>query len=118
MADFKPIYKVVDNFDFVIEESQNQFSAFRKVAWGEDESKAKYEIRKWRNSPDGSEVPAKGFTFMTDEGPNELLYIMLQQGFGDPKKIMDILKNREDIDQDSMVATVFLDPAAMVKEIS
>lgn len=118
MAEFKPIFKVIDNFDFVIEESQNQFSAFRKVAWGEDESKAKYEIRKWRNSPDGSEVPAKGFTFMTDEGPDELLYIMLEQGFGDPKRIMDILKNRNDIDKNSIEESVFFDPSQMVKEIA
>jgi hypothetical protein len=118
MAEFKPIFKVIDNFDFVIEESQNQFSAFRKVAWGEDESKAKYEIRKWRNSPDGSEVPAKGFTFMTDEGPDELLYIMLEQGFGDPKRIMDILKNRNDIDKDSIAVSAFFDPSQMVKEIA
>lgn len=88
-------YSIIDNVNHVFEESANQFGAFRKIQWG-DNSKTYYEIRKWRNNPDGSEQAAKGYTFMTEEGPSELTKILLSNGYANTREALEILKERED----------------------
>lgn len=82
-------YKIEDEIDYVFEEQGNQFNALRKVKWG-DNGEARLELRRWRNAPDGSEVPAKGMTFLTEEGPHELVNTMTANGYG---HTIDILKN-------------------------
>ena len=46
--DFK--YSIIDNIDYTLEEQGNQFTALRKVRWGDGE-KDYLEIRRWRNTP-------------------------------------------------------------------
>ena len=87
-------YTIHDHVDFTIEESQNFFTAFRKASWGN--SSPHYEIRRWKNMPDGSEQANKGVTFLTEEGPTELVNTLVGIGFGDTKIILDSLKERED----------------------
>ena len=36
------------------------------------DEKARLEVRRWRNNPDGTEMAAKGMTFPTEDGPSEL----------------------------------------------
>ena len=88
-------YSIVENIDYTFEEKGNQFEAVREVQWG-DSDKNYLEVRKWRNSPDGSEQAAKGYTFMTEEGPSELAKVLLTLGYGNTREVIDIVKERED----------------------
>ena len=84
MPEFK--YEVDPEFDYLIEEKGNQALFFRRVSWnGRD---AKPEIRKWY--VDGtSETPGKGFSFMTEEGPNELIKTMTELGYGNTEEVLE-----------------------------
>lgn len=88
-------YAIVDNIDTTIEEQGNQFSALRKIRWGDNDN-AHLEIRRWRNTPDGGEQCAKGFTFMTEEGPSELIGALIDLGFGETKTVLKKLSERDD----------------------
>lgn len=88
-------YSIIEDIDYTFEEKGNQFGAVRKIQWG-DSDKSYLEIRKWRNAPDGSEQAAKGYTFMTEEGPSELTKTLLNLGFGNTREVIDILNNRDD----------------------
>ena len=88
-------YSIVEDIDYTFEEKGNQFGAVRKIQWG-DSDKSYLEIRKWRNAPDGSEQAAKGYTFMTEEGPSELTKTLLNLGFGNTRQVIAILNNRDD----------------------
>lgn len=91
MPEFK--YEVDPNFDYLIEEKGNQALFFRRVSWGGRD--AKPEIRKWY--VDGtSETPGKGFSFMTKDGPNELIKIMTDLGYGNTDEILENISKRED----------------------
>lgn len=91
MAEFK--YEVDKDFDYLIEERGNQALFFRRVSWGGRE--AKPEIRKWY--VDGtSETPGKGFAFMTEEGPDELIKTMTELGYGKTDEILENISKRED----------------------
>ena len=91
MPEFK--YEVDENFDYLIEEKGNQAIFFRRVSWGGRD--AKPEIRKWY--VDGtSETPGKGFSFMTDEGPDELVKVMTEIGYGKTDEILENISKRED----------------------
>lgn len=95
-------YKVCGT-DRIIDEKGSAFIALRKIAWGvgqdeevEDESKIKTDIRKYYNTPDGERMN-KGVSFLTEDGPHELVHVMLEEGYGDTSKCMAILKDRSDI---------------------
>lgn len=91
MPEFK--YEVDPNFDYLIEEKGNQALFFRRVSWGGRD--AKPEIRKWY--VDGtSETPGKGFSFMTEDGPNELIKVMTDLGYGNTDEILENISKRED----------------------
>lgn len=88
-------YSIIDNIDYTIEEQGNQFTALRKVRWG-DSDKEYLEIRRWRNTPDGGEQAAKGVTFMTEEGPSELINTLVDLGYGNTKEVIQHLSTRVD----------------------
>ena len=91
MPEFK--YEVDQEFDYLVEEKGNQAIFFRRVSWGGRD--AKPEIRKWY--VDGtSETPGKGVTFMTEEGPDELVKVMTEVGFGKTDEILENISKRED----------------------
>ena len=91
MPEFK--YEVDPEFDYLIEEKGNQALFFRRVSWnGRDD---KPEIRKWY--VDGtSETPGKGFSFMTEEGPNELIKTMTELGYGNTEEVLENISKRDD----------------------
>lgn len=91
MPEFK--YEVDPEFDYLIEEKGNQALFFRRVSWnGRD---AKPEIRKWY--VDGTnETPGKGFSFMTEEGPNELIKTMTELGYGNTEEVLENISKRDD----------------------
>lgn len=91
MAEFK--YEVDPEFDYLIEEKGNQALFFRRVSWNGRDFKA--EIRKWY--VDGtSETAGKGFAFMTEEGPDELVKTMTEVGYGKTDEILENISKRDD----------------------
>lgn len=94
----KPV--MFGNINNIFDERGSSFLAIRKVQWVKegsdpDEAKAKLEIRKW-TVQDGKEVPLKGCTFLTEEGPHNLTKALIQEGYGHTKELIGELKHRED----------------------
>lgn len=93
-------YKVFKDFGIQFDEKNNSFGTIRVAQWYKadtepDESKAKLEIRKFSEGPNG-EKALKGYTFSTPEGPHELTEAMVKIGYGDTKKLLKELSARED----------------------
>ena len=89
-----------DNMDEIFDEKGNTFLAMRKIQWCKpdaepDPDKAKLELRKWHMRSEG-ETPGKGLSFLTEEGPHELVDVLLYNGYGHTKDILEILKDRDD----------------------
>lgn len=82
--------EIEDNFDFIIEEGQNTSINLRKISWNGRPSKL--DIRKW-NYTDGNEVAMKGIG-LSEDGANELASVLVEQGYGDTKRIIKALKSR------------------------
>lgn len=82
--------EIEDNFDFIIEEGQNTSINLRKISWNGRPSKI--DIRKW-NYVDGNEVAMKGIG-LSEDGANELASVLVEQGYGDTKRIIKALKSR------------------------
>lgn len=79
----------------VIEERNNTVTMLRKVAWNGRE--ARLELRKWVVEENG-EKPMKGFSFMTQEGPHNLVHTLIDNNFGDTKTILGSLHKRDDFE--------------------
>lgn len=86
-------YTVHDDFDFILDEGGNSSVNLRKVEWNEN-GKPKLEIRRWTYQ-DGKERAGKGCT-LTDAAANELTAVLCENGYGDTKRILDSLKERDD----------------------
>lgn len=84
--------EVNKDFDFIIEEGKNTSINLRKISWnGRPE---KLDIRKWSYT-DGEERAMKGIG-LTDEGADELSAVLVEQGYGNTKRIAKAIKARED----------------------
>lgn len=89
----------------VIDEKNNQYIAMRKLQWhptdkDPDESKAKIEIRRWTvdtEKSDGKDIPGKGVTFLSPQGPDNLADLLVKEGYGHTRDIVTSIKNRDDI---------------------
>ena len=90
-------YTIEDNFDKVFDEKGNSMLALRKIKWGDSDS-VKLDLRKWYNGKDGETV-GKGFSFLTEEGPHELAKVLVENGYGYTKDIVNALKSRKDFKQ-------------------
>lgn len=84
--------EIQEGFDFIIEESGNSSLNLRKVGW--NGRPAKLDLRKW-NYQDGQERAMKGVT-MTDEGADELTGVLVEQGYGNTKRIAKAIAKRDD----------------------
>lgn len=82
--------EIEDNFDFILEEGQNTSINLRKISWNGRPSKL--DIRKW-NYTDGNEVAMKGIG-LSEDGANELASVLVEQGYGDTKRIIKALKSK------------------------
>lgn len=88
------------DLDAIFDERGSQYIALRKVQWVKegvepDESKAKLEIRKYKVTDDG-DIPMKGVSFLTEEGPHELAHVLVKEGFGHTKQIIKDIVVRDD----------------------
>ena len=84
------------SLDEVIDEIPgSSFIALRKLRWSSNSS-FKLDIRKWYTNSEGEEIAGKGVSFMTSEGPDNLIEALLKHGYGDTRKTLNGLKDRED----------------------
>ena len=85
----------VGAIDEPIDSRGNSVIMLRKLAWGSNAEKL--EIRRWIIDID-SERANKGVTFLTEEGPHNLVRVMAEKGFGHTHEIINAIKDREDFD--------------------
>lgn len=81
---------------YIIEEKGNSYTQLAYERWNED-SDFKLALRKFYSSAKG-ETAGKGVTFMTEDGPSELINVLLREGYGNPDDIANIcVQKRPDI---------------------
>ena len=104
--DFSSVrYKVFAGEDNIFDEKGSTFLAMRQLAWytaGKEEptiEKAKWDLRKWQASENGQDIPLKGFSFLTDEGPHDLTKLLVHNGYGDTRELLKELKVRDDFEE-------------------
>lgn len=74
-------------------EGTGNYIALRKVRWNPN-AEFKYDIRKYFVKSDGTEVAGKGFSFMSEEGPDTLTEVMVGNGFGNTDSLVNLLMGR------------------------
>jgi hypothetical protein len=77
------------------EASGNSFLALRKLRWSEN-SPFRLDVRKWFTNAQGEEIAGKGVSFITEEGPENLIEALLKHGYGDTRKTLNGIKDRDD----------------------
>lgn len=87
--------EIEEGFDFIIGEYGNSSLNLRRVGWnGRD---PKLDLRKWNYTEDG-ERAMKGVTMTDDEG-SELAGVLVEQGFGNTKRIARAISKRDDYEE-------------------
>ena len=94
MSDFK--YEIIEGFDHTIDEKGNTFISLRKIDWG-CKGNPRLDLRKYNITAEGERM-SKGVSFLTEDGPNELAEVLVKEGYGDTKKILRYLAEREGIE--------------------
>lgn len=90
------VYTVDSDFDYTVDEKGNAFIALRKIDWG-NTGNFKLDLRKYYASESG-ETMQKGVSFLTEDGPDELTKVLIENGYGDAKEITNsIIEKRPDI---------------------
>lgn len=94
MSSTKPFsYEIDPNYDYILEERGNTYTALRKIRWGNSDT-FKLDLRKYYATEDG-EIMSKGHSMMSDEGSDELTRVLVDTGYGNDKKLFDaIVQNR------------------------
>jgi len=99
-------YKLYGDLGMIFDEKGSTFLAMRKVAWFNkdkgiepSEEKAKLDMRKWTANDNGNDIPLKGFSFLTEEGPHSLTEALVDNGYGKTPKLLNSLKKREDFEE-------------------
>ena len=88
--------EIDDSINEVFDEGVgNSFLALRKLRWNES-TPFKLDVRKWITNSNGEEIAGKGFSFITEDGPNGLVKALLKHNFGDTRDILDSIKTRDD----------------------
>ena len=89
--------EIDDEINDVFDEApgSNSFLALRKLRWNEAAS-FKLDIRKWYVNSEGEEVAGKGVSFVTEQGPDNLIKALLSHGYGDTESIISTLSTRDD----------------------
>ena len=82
----KPFHYDIDpNYDFILEERGNTYTALRKIRWGDKEDFS-LDIRKYYATEEGERM-AKGCSLMSKEGADELARVLVDTGYGDEKQL-------------------------------
>lgn len=84
------------DFDEIIDEGVgNSFIALRRLRWNEN-GQFKLDIRKWITDAEGKEIAGKGCSFITEEGPSNLVHTLIDHNYGDTATIIEKVSNRKD----------------------
>lgn len=86
-----------DGINELIDERANSTIMLREVAWNGRQSHL--ELRKWIIDENGDK-PMKGVSFLTEDGPHNLVETMAKLGFGKTENILKNIKDREDFDEE------------------
>lgn len=86
------VYDIDDSFDYIIDEGGNTSINVRKISW--NGKPYKLDIRRYTYK-DGEEKMMKGIS-LSDEASNELTKVLIDNGYGDTRYIINSLKNRDD----------------------
>lgn len=94
-------YKVFKDFNILFDEKAGSFGTVRLAQWYKrgtepDESKAKFEIRKFIIDKEGTEVPNKGISISNKEGMDDLTNGLVDNNFGDTRHILKSISKRDD----------------------
>lgn len=87
------LVKPPEGIECIFDEKGNTVLKMATVSW--NDRPAKLELRKWIINGDGEVRANKGFSFLTEDGPNELAHCLLREGFGDNKTIKEIMGSRD-----------------------
>ena len=89
--------EIDDSVNEVFDEApgSNSFLALRRLRWSET-GNFKLDIRKWYTNSEGEEVAGKGVSFLTEDGPNNLINALMKHGYGDTRGIIDSISTRDD----------------------
>lgn len=101
-----------DGINELIDERNNSILALREVAW--NGRQFHLELRKWIVDETGDK-PMKGTSFLTEDGPNNLVNTMTKLGFGTTEKILTNIKYRDDF-EDSLVKVIGKKKVSKAKE--
>lgn len=86
----KPFHYDVDpDYDFVLEERGNTYTALRKIRWMDKDSFA-LDLRKYYATEEGEKM-AKGVSLMSEEGANELVRVLVSTQYGDDRQLADTI---------------------------
>lgn len=102
----------VDGINELIDERNNSILALREVGWNNKEPRL--ELRKWIVDENGDK-PMKGVSFLTEDGPHNLVHSMTKLGFGNTETIINNIKNRDDF-EDSLVKVIGKKKISKAKE--
>ena len=94
--DFK--YDIVDEYDYIIQESGNSSVNLRKISW--NGAPFKIDLRKYSYS-DGQERMMKGVS-ITEDGANELAGVLVETGYGETKRIAKALRERDNFKEEML----------------
>lgn len=86
------VYNIDDSFDYIIDEGGNTSINVRKISW--NGKPYKLDIRRYTYK-DGEEQMMKGIS-LSDEASNELTKVLIDNGYGNTRYIINSLKNRDD----------------------
>ena len=95
-------YKMFKDFNILFDEKAGSFGSVRLAQWYKkgtepDETKAKYEIRKFSIDKDGStEIPNKGITISSKEAMDDLTDGLVDKDFGNTRNILKSISKRDD----------------------
>ena len=90
-------YEIVDDYDHIIDEAGNKTINLRKIRFG-DSDNVKLDLRNYYISESGERM-GKGVSFLTEEGPHNLVETMAGLGYGKTKNILQGIKDRSDFKQ-------------------
>lgn len=91
-------YTIHDEIDKIVDEGANDFIAIRKLSWNINgkETAPKLNIRRYTHDEKKGTEFSKGFAFITEDGPNNLVNGLLELGYGETRGVIESIKDRED----------------------
>ena len=86
--------------------------------------KEKLELRRWIVDIN-EEKPLKGVAFLTDDGPDNLVNVLVDKGYGKTHEVLQVLKRRDDFEEalenlnkkpNAKKSSKYLDPKEMLSD--